>query len=151
MSTDIAVELQKHGLDDTYWSRVFKDELNIVNLKPLAYLNQSEHKQIEKHIRQAWEKKALEEMISNQSRKQSESSEYMVNLMDSFKTRQKEVSQGLTDLEKLFKEGKDRSDTRVRGIEEKVREALDVPKESWMHTGQTLKDVVENIHGQLEV
>ncbi|XP_067111275.1 interferon-induced very large GTPase 1-like [Osmerus mordax] len=71
--------------------------------------------------------------------------------MESSKQRREEVRKALTDLQKLSIEGRNRSDERVRGLEEKVRVALDVPKESWMPATQTLKDVMENIDRQVTV
>ncbi|XP_036406861.1 interferon-induced very large GTPase 1-like [Megalops cyprinoides] len=71
--------------------------------------------------------------------------------MESLRKSQEQVQQGLNELENLYKEGKDRNDAVVKGFEEKVRVALDVPKESWAPPGQSLKDLIQHLHGQLEI
>ncbi|XP_076146432.1 interferon-induced very large GTPase 1-like [Alosa pseudoharengus] len=62
-----------------------------------------------------------------------------------------QVKKNLIELENLVKEGKDQNDAKVKDMEDKIRIALDVPRESWMNTGQTLKDVIEKVHKLLDV
>ena len=61
------------------------------------------------------------------------------------------LKEHITDLENLFKEDRDRNDAKVKEIEDKIRNALDVPSEKWMNSGQNLKDVIENLHKRLDI
>ncbi|XP_030641483.1 interferon-induced very large GTPase 1-like [Chanos chanos] len=71
--------------------------------------------------------------------------------MELFKENIARVKENLMELENLFKEGKDRNDAKVKDMEDKIRIAFDVPRESWMNTGQTLKDVIEILRKQLDI
>ncbi|XP_041965184.1 interferon-induced very large GTPase 1-like [Alosa sapidissima] len=62
-----------------------------------------------------------------------------------------QVKESLRRLENWVKEGKDRNDAKVKDMEEKICIALDVPSESWIKTGQTLKGVIENLHKHLDI
>ncbi|XP_072554120.1 interferon-induced very large GTPase 1-like [Paramormyrops kingsleyae] len=66
----------------------------------------------------------------------------------SFEETQKNLRKALDELKNLLKEGKDQNDPMVKDTEDRIRVALDVPKENWAQ-GQTLKDLIENIHGNL--
>ncbi|XP_069055049.1 interferon-induced very large GTPase 1-like [Lepisosteus oculatus] len=70
---------------------------------------------------------------------------------ESFRERMDEVRQDLTELQKLHKGGKDRNSAEVRELEDKIRSALDVPQECWVPAGESLKELVENLHQQLNL
>lgn len=42
----------------------------------------------------------------------------------------------------VAKEGKDQNDAKVKDMEDQIRIALDVPKEVWMNSDQTLEDII---------
>nr|XP_023653234.1 interferon-induced very large GTPase 1-like [Paramormyrops kingsleyae] len=69
---------------------------------------------------------------------------------ESFEETQKNLRKALDELKNLLKEGKDQNDPMVKDTEDRIRVALDVPKESWAQ-GQTLKDLIENIYSKLNV
>lgn len=62
-----------------------------------------------------------------------------------------EAIKNLQALENLLKEGKDRDHATAKEIEGKIRSALEIPKEMWMNSGQTLKEVIERLHKHLEI
>ncbi|XP_072553863.1 interferon-induced very large GTPase 1-like [Paramormyrops kingsleyae] len=67
---------------------------------------------------------------------------------ESFEETQKNLRKALDGLKNLLKEGKDQNDPMVKDTEDRIRVALDVPKESWAQ-GQTLKDLIENLNSNL--
>ncbi|XP_072553860.1 interferon-induced very large GTPase 1-like [Paramormyrops kingsleyae] len=67
---------------------------------------------------------------------------------ESFEETQKNLRKALDELKNLLKEGKDQNDLMVKDTEDRIRVALDVPKESWAQ-GQTLKDLIENLNSNL--
>ncbi|XP_058863590.1 interferon-induced very large GTPase 1-like [Acipenser ruthenus] len=148
--TDLAKKLQEATLDAIYWSKVLKDELNIVSSKQLQHLGDKEYEALEKHARKEWEKKALQKLLGILERRKELVEKEREQRLESERKRMEQVRQALVELAKLHKGGKDRNDATVKAMEDKMRSALEVPKDSWVPTGQPLKDLIENIHKQLD-
>ncbi|XP_050957112.1 interferon-induced very large GTPase 1-like isoform X2 [Labeo rohita] len=61
----LEAHLEDFGLNGSFWSKVFKDELQVTDKIQLAYLDNEDFEVLKKHIRYSWEKKALHKLLGN--------------------------------------------------------------------------------------
>ncbi|XP_067271534.1 interferon-induced very large GTPase 1-like [Pseudorasbora parva] len=62
---DLETELKAFGLDGSFWTKVFKDELEVTDIKQLEYLDNEDFESLKKHTRYKWEKKALQNILGH--------------------------------------------------------------------------------------
>lgn len=108
--SELTIELQKLGLEPSFWITILKDELCIEKFQQLQHLTKLDIKQLEKYTDNAWEIKALHTLIENNT--------------DSFIL-----------LKNVLNETKERYQTfgSVDKSLEKLRLLLSVPDSEWEH------------------
>ena len=140
----ISEKLAQTGLEPSYWSDKFCNKLGITSLPALELVGGESYTALEQYSRYPWEKKALrkllnmdeeENMLSNQRLKQKEKLE----------KREQEAKRLLKELESLRSEGKDRTDSEVRSIENHVREVLQIPPAAWISDDKTLDELISQL------
>ena len=171
-------ELSEVGLDVTYWSEVFRNQLDVKSPQALQHVGDESYQILAKFVNQPWEKKALCKLLKMESVESSfkmqnekqrmeveERQVESVQLLEALEKegkdhhdnvakgkveeRQAESAQLLEALKILEKEGKDRHDNIVKGILGKIRERLQIPEEVWLKEDTTLSQAIAQMEAML--
>jgi hypothetical protein len=152
----IDMNLQKAGLEPSYWSAVFAKQLGVTTTQALEHVGGEEYPNVQRFARHPWEKKALRKFL----KMDDEASDFQVQRKqrrDKLKKRQAESKELLQELKSLEKEGKGRHDQEVQQVENGIRERFQISSESWLsedaslsHVISKLKECHDRIDGELK-
>ncbi|KAM7086612.1 interferon-induced very large GTPase 1-like isoform 1-T2 [Molossus nigricans] len=146
---DLQEMLKEVGLEVEYWLPKLQELLGVTSAQALQHLEEKDLKRLKSQAQHAWEKRALEKLLNmSNSNSLSDLQESQVKMT---KKKQKEAEQALQELRLLLSEGKQRQEGAVREKEAELRQALEIPKEYWPHPEKSLREVLENMQGQLSL
>ncbi|XP_041090681.1 interferon-induced very large GTPase 1-like [Polyodon spathula] len=147
---ELEKKLQDVGIDPLIWLPRLRGDLNITRAQALQYVGFKDYLKLERYCEHEWEKDALKKLLNIQE-KESQSKKVQDERAEAFKKRRQEARSALTELQQMQEKGKNRNDGLVKEKEEQLQSALQVPKEYWVHSGVPLKDLIENMHKQLDL
>ncbi|XP_075779322.1 interferon-induced very large GTPase 1-like [Pelodiscus sinensis] len=138
---DLAKRLEAVGLSAEYWLPKLHTQLGVTSAQALKHLRSEDCVKLERDIRHAWEKQALQELCSTDSKAtmQQQKGEHMEMLK----------SQELRKL--TLQEIKLMQEKAVKKKEEELQQAMDVAPQYWAPSQKSLREVVENAHKQLDL
>jgi hypothetical protein len=137
-------ELNEVGLDILYWSEVFKRELGVKSQQALENIGEESFQLLAQFVRQPWEKRALRKLLKLESVESSYKKKRETQRAK-LEKRQAESARLLGELKILEKEGRERNDSLVKAKEEKIREMLQTPGDTWVPTETSLSQVIQQM------
>lgn len=146
---DLQEMLREVGLAVEYWLPKLQEHLGVTCAQALQHLEEKELQKLQSQAQYPWEKRALEKLLNlSYSNTLSELQESQV---ETIKKRQKQAEQALQELREMLAEGRQRQEEAVRKKEAELMQAMEIPKEFWPRPEKSLRDVTENMLGQLKL
>ena len=140
----IQIELDKVGLDPSYWSAVFAKQLGVTSTQALQNVGDEEYPTLKQFARHSWEKKALQSLLKLDDEGGTFLRQYEKR-RERLENRQAESKEMLKHLKILQEEGKERHDQEVQSLENGIRERFQIPSESWLSKDETLSYVISKL------
>ncbi|XP_053553320.1 interferon-induced very large GTPase 1 [Bombina bombina] len=134
-------------LDPNYWLPILEKKLGVKDEKMLRFLGNEDYLKIEDKTRYPWEKQALKNLLKIEAAALKRDQEERVQLMIKNK---ENATNLLAELRKMQSEGKSRLDKAVQEKEEKLRKAMDVPKECWPSSNESLQGMIATLQKDVE-
>ena len=140
----IEMNLQRAGLEPSYWSAVFAKQLGVTTTQALEHVGGEEYPNLQCFARHPWEKKALKKLL----KMDDEAGDFQMQRKkrrDKLEKRQAESKKLLQELKSLQKEGKDRHDQEVQQVENGIRERFQISSQSWLSEDASLSQVISKL------
>ncbi|KAM5319596.1 interferon-induced very large GTPase 1-like isoform 1-T2 [Glossophaga mutica] len=146
---DLQDMLREVGLAEKYWLPKMQEHLGVTCAQALQHLKQKDLQKLKSQAQYPWEKGALDKLLNlSHSKSLSELQEHQVEME---KKKHKKAEKALQELRCLLSEGRQRQEKAVKETEAELRQAMEIPKEYWPDLGKSLREVIENIQGQLNL
>ncbi|XP_059564756.1 interferon-induced very large GTPase 1-like [Myotis daubentonii] len=143
---DLQEMLREVGLEVEYWLPKLQEQLGVTCAEALQHIEEKDLQKLKSQAQHSWEKRALEKLLNSNSL--SKLQESQVKMM---KKEQKKAKQALQELRDLLSQGRQRKEETVRKKEAELRQAMEIPKEYWPPPEKSLREVIENMQGQLNL
>ncbi|XP_069092613.1 interferon-induced very large GTPase 1-like [Pleurodeles waltl] len=147
---ELEMALAEVGLNPGYWLPTLESKLGITNVKALQHAEQNDYKKLEGNVQYDWEKQALQRLIDLPGgllKRQKWQNEHFA-LLQQQKNYTKSV---LEEIKKKQSDSKVHQDAVVMEKKEELRKAMDIPRDYWVKSGMSLKDIIENLHNTLTI
>lgn len=132
----LEAELEAVGMDGKFWTKVFKDELQVTNTKQLEYLDTEDFELLKKQTRYRWEQKALQKLLGNLEPGKSEA---MAKEVKSTSLKKKHVlEEHLPNLDNI-------TQNMEKELESTLTHELEEPSSTHMINKRPLKDQVDSL------
>ncbi|XP_004717186.3 interferon-induced very large GTPase 1-like [Echinops telfairi] len=135
--------LREVGLDAAYWFPKLQEQLGVTCVQALQYLDEKDFQELKSQAQHPWEKRALGKLLKVSP------SNTLSSLQEFQKNKQKQAEKALQELKDLLSGGRQRREESVRTKEAELRQAMEIPGESWPAPEKSLREVLETIHRQL--
>ncbi|XP_028372880.1 interferon-induced very large GTPase 1-like [Phyllostomus discolor] len=146
---DLQDMLREVGLSADYWLPKMQEHLGVTCAQALQHLEEKDLHKLKSQAQYLWEKRALDKLLNlSYSKGFSELQEPQVEMA---KKNQKKAEKALQELRHLLSEGRQRQEKAVKEKEAELRQAMEIPKEYWPDPEKSLREVMENIQGQLNL
>ncbi|XP_014386100.1 PREDICTED: interferon-induced very large GTPase 1-like [Myotis brandtii] len=143
---DLEKMLREVGLAVEYWLPKLQEHLGVTCAQALQYIEEKDLQKLKSQAQHPWEKRALEKLLNSNSLSKLQESQVKV-----IKEEQKKAEQALQELRDLLSEGRQRQEEEVRKKEAELRQAMEIPKEYWPPPEKSLREVMEQMQGQLNL
>ncbi|XP_075782057.1 interferon-induced very large GTPase 1-like [Pelodiscus sinensis] len=146
---DLAKILEAVGLSAEYWLPKLHTQLGVTSAQALKHLQSEDCVKLERDIRHAWEKQALQDLLKIDPKATMQ--QLQGERVEGLRKRQEQAKSALQELKAMQEQGRSRQDEVVRRKEEELRRAMDVAPEYWAPAEKPLREVVENAHKELDL
>ncbi|XP_006117650.2 interferon-induced very large GTPase 1-like [Pelodiscus sinensis] len=146
---DLAKSLEAVGLSAEYWLPKLHTQLGVTSAQALKHLRSEDCLKLERDIRHAWEKQALQDLLKIDPKATMQ--QLQGERVEGLRKRQEQAKSALQELKAMQEQGRNRQDEVVRRKEEELRRAMDVAPEYWAPAEVPLMKVMENVHKQLNL
>ncbi|XP_039384429.1 interferon-induced very large GTPase 1-like [Mauremys reevesii] len=146
---ELAKRLEAVGLSAEYWLPKLHKQLGVTSAQALKHLRYEDYLKLECDMQLTWEKQALQELRktdSNGTMKQLQEQR-----LEKLKKRQEQANAALEGSKEMQEKGRSCHEEAVRKKEEELRQAMDIAPEYWAPAEKPLKEVIENVHRQLDL
>uniref|UniRef100_A0A8C5QY43 VLIG-type G domain-containing protein n=1 Tax=Leptobrachium leishanense TaxID=445787 RepID=A0A8C5QY43_9ANUR len=144
---DLEGKLKHLGLDPKKWLPLLSQILGITNVQVLEHTGIEDYLKVKKRAEHPWEKNSLQKLFNIKDEVRQIQDERVKKL----KNNQEASRKSLEELEKMMNEGKTRLSKGVSEHEEKMRNSMDIHKESWPSSSEPLQAVIEKLHKELDM
>ncbi|XP_036181153.1 interferon-induced very large GTPase 1-like isoform X2 [Myotis myotis] len=143
---DLQEMLREAGLEVEYWLPMLQEHLSVTCAQALQHIEEEDLQKLKSQARHPWEKRALEKLLNSNSLSKLQESQVKIT-----KEEQKKAEQALQGPRDLLSEGRQRQEETVREKEAELRQAMEIPKEYWPPREKSLREVMENMEGKLNL
>uniref|UniRef100_A0A8C3TA40 VLIG-type G domain-containing protein n=1 Tax=Chelydra serpentina TaxID=8475 RepID=A0A8C3TA40_CHESE len=147
---ELAKRLEAVGLSAEHWLPKLHKQLGVTSTQALKHLRYEDYLKLECDVQHTWEKQALQELLTIDSKatmKQLQEEQ----CLEMLKKRQEQAKSALKELKEMQEKGRSRSEEAVKKKEEELQQAMDVAPEYWAPSEKPLIEVMENVHKQLDL
>jgi hypothetical protein len=141
---NIESELESVGLETTYWSKIFSDELGIISAEALEFVGSESYPILERSVRHTWEKKSLRQLLKL-DKNETSLNDQRKKQKEMIEKRHEKARVLLQQLMEYRDEGKNRNDEQVVQIESEIREMLQIPPKSWIKKDSSMDDLIKHV------
>ena len=135
---EIENELSRAGLGPKHWLPVFKKQLGVTSTQGLKYISSGSYADLQQFTRKSQERERLHQFLYKESTQWEQQKKLLQKTNEN-------SQQMLQQLKELNEEGKGRNDSTVQLIENGVREALQIPSDSWIPQNEALQMVIGHL------
>ncbi|XP_067423832.1 interferon-induced very large GTPase 1-like, partial [Emydura macquarii macquarii] len=146
---ELAKRLDEVGQSTQYWLPKLRDKLGITSAQALKHLRYEDYLKMECEVEHTWEKQALQELLKIDSK--APMKWLQEERLERLKKRHEQAKSALQELKEMQEKGRSRHEESVRKKEEELRRAMDIAPEYWAPSQMPLKEVIENMHKQLDL
>ncbi|XP_045434083.1 interferon-induced very large GTPase 1-like [Pipistrellus kuhlii] len=143
---DLQELLREVGLAVEYWLPKLQEHLGVNSIQALQHLEEDDLQKLKSQAQHPWEKRALEKLLNSNSLSKFQESQIKI-----IKERHKKAEQALQELRVFQSEGRQRQEEAVRKKEAELRQEMEIPKEYWPPPEKSLREVMEQMHKQLNL
>ncbi|XP_037749665.1 interferon-induced very large GTPase 1 [Chelonia mydas] len=144
---ELAKRLEAVGLSAEYWLPKLHKQLGVTSIQALKHLRYEDFLKLD--IQHTWEKQALQELLKTDSK--ATMTQLQEQRLEMLKKRQEQAKSALKELKEMQEKGRSRPEEAVRKKEEELRIAMDIAPQYWAPSEKPLKEVIENVHKQLDL
>uniref|UniRef100_A0A8C3HAI0 VLIG-type G domain-containing protein n=1 Tax=Chrysemys picta bellii TaxID=8478 RepID=A0A8C3HAI0_CHRPI len=144
------IQLDGVGLSTQYWLPKLRDKLGITSAQALKHLSYEDYLKLECEVEHPWEKQALRTLL-NIAESKTTMKQLQGERLAMLKKRQEQAKTALQGLKEMQEKGSSRHEEAVRKKEEELQGAMDIAPEYWAPAEKNLKEVIENVHKQLDL
>ncbi|XP_045703514.1 interferon-induced very large GTPase 1-like [Phyllostomus hastatus] len=146
---DLQDMLREVGLANEYWLPMMQEQLGVTCVQALQHLEEKDLQKLKSQAQHSWEERALEKLLNlSHSHRLSEFQKSQVKMI---KKKLKNADQTLQEMRDLLSGGRQQQEEIVEKKEAELRQAMEIPQWGWLHLEKTLKDVKENLQGQVNL
>uniref|UniRef100_A0A8C4Y0T5 Uncharacterized protein n=1 Tax=Gopherus evgoodei TaxID=1825980 RepID=A0A8C4Y0T5_9SAUR len=146
---ELAKRLGAVGLSAEYWLPKLHKQLGVTSTQALKHLRYEDYLKLECDVQHTWEKQALQELLKIDSK--ATMKQLQEQRLEMLKKRQEQAKSALKELKEMQEKGRSRHEEAVTKKEEELQGAMDIAPEYWAPAEKTLKEVIENVHRQLDL
>ncbi|XP_044864804.1 interferon-induced very large GTPase 1-like [Mauremys mutica] len=146
---ELAKRLEAVGLSAEYWLPKLHKQLGVTSAQALKHLRYDDYLNLECNVQHTWEKQALQELLKTDSK--ATMKQLQEQHLEMLKKRQEQAKSALKELKEMQEKGRSRHEEAVRKKEEELQGAMDIAPEYWAPAEKPLKEVIENVHRQLDL
>ncbi|CAM4540461.1 unnamed protein product [Caretta caretta] len=143
----LAKRLESVGLSAEYWLPKLHKQLGVTSIQALKHLRYEDFLKLD--IQHTWEKQALQELLKTDSK--ATMTQLQEQRLEMLKKRQEQAKSVLKELKEMQEKGRSRPEEAVRKKEEELWIAMDISPQYWAPSEKPLKEVIENVHKQLDL
>ncbi|XP_044867790.1 interferon-induced very large GTPase 1-like [Mauremys mutica] len=147
---ELGQRLDGVGLNTQYWLPKLTDKLGITSAQALKHLSYTDYLKLECEVEHPWEKQALRTLL-NIAESKATMKQLQEQRLEKLKKRQEQAKAELQELKEMQEKGRSRHEEAVRKKEEELQRAMDIAPEYWAPAEKPLKEVIENMHRQLDL
>uniref|UniRef100_A0A8C3FZZ0 Uncharacterized protein n=1 Tax=Chrysemys picta bellii TaxID=8478 RepID=A0A8C3FZZ0_CHRPI len=147
---ELGQRLDGVGLSTQYWLPKLRDKLGITSVQALKHLSYEDYLKLECEVEHPWEKQALRTLL-NIAESKTTMKQLQEQRLEMLKKRQEQAKTALQGLKEMQEKGRSRHEEAVRKKEEELQGAMDIAPEYWAPAEKPLKEVIENVHKQLDL
>ncbi|XP_065443437.1 interferon-induced very large GTPase 1 [Chrysemys picta bellii] len=147
---ELGQRLNELGLSTQYWLPKLQDKLGITSAQALKHLRYEDYLKLECEVEHPWEKQALRTLL-NIAESKTTMKQLQEQRLEMLKKRQEQAKLALEGLKEMQEKGRSRHEEVVRKKEEELQGAMDIAPEYWAPAEKPLKEVIENVHKQLDL
>ncbi|XP_053878351.1 interferon-induced very large GTPase 1-like [Malaclemys terrapin pileata] len=146
---ELAKRLEAVGLSAEHWLPKLHKQLGVTSTQALKHLRYEDYLKLECDVQHTWEKQALQELLKTDSK--ATMKQLQEQHLEMLKKRQEQAKSAVKELEEMQEKGRSRHEEVVRKKEEELQGAMDIAPEYWAPHEKPLKEVIENVHKQLDL
>ncbi|TFK03099.1 aryl hydrocarbon receptor repressor-like [Platysternon megacephalum] len=147
---ELGQRLDEVGLSTQHWLPKLRDKLGITSAQALKHLSYEDYLKLECEVEHPWEKQALRTLL-NIAESKTTMKQLQEQRLEMLKKSQEQAKLALEGLKEMQEKGRSRHEETVRKKEEELQRAMDIAPEYWAPSEMPLKEVIENVHKQLDL
>ncbi|XP_059583166.1 interferon-induced very large GTPase 1 [Alligator mississippiensis] len=147
---ELLTRLHGVGLCSEYWLPKLRDKLGVTSLQALKHLQYEDYLKLECEVEHPWEKRALQQLLKLRGSKTT-MKQLQEERLERLQKKQEKAKLALEELKEMQESGRSRHEEEVKCKEERLWQAMDVPREYWVSSEKPLVEVIENMQKQLNL